>query len=58
MIRYTTRDKQYNTHNTYVQSIGITTTAIGYGIWEYQDETKQAIYVCTRYTSQSIKNKR
>ena len=54
MLIPTKQDKQYNTHNTYVQSIVITMTPIGYGSWDTQDEMKQVIYVCTRYPSQSF----
>ena len=41
------QDKQSNTYNNVVQSIGIAITPIGYGSWETQDEMKQIVYLCT-----------
>ena len=45
------RQKKFNTHNTFFQSLEIKITPIGYSSSKTKDKNEQAMDVCTRYPS-------
>ena len=52
LLRSTKLYQQFDTLNHYAQSFGNLITPIGYSRWVNQDKIKQAIYKCTKSTSQ------